>query len=70
MKVTIAPCAPARISGTAAAGKVVGRSPLLRIAEAVCEDCQYGVTVEVLDAAGNCEAILGDVTSDDDVELF
>lgn len=65
MKVTIAPCAPARITV-----KVVGRSPLLEIAEAVLDDCKEGVTIEVLDAKGQCEAVLGSTQDNDDIELF
>lgn len=67
MKVTIAPCAPAKVSG-----KVATRSPLLEIAEAVFEDCKHQVTVEVLDAEGHREAVLGGEQEGDgdDIELF
>ncbi|CAO3357463.1 hypothetical protein [Azospirillum palustre] len=64
MKVTISPCSPHKI-----AGKLRSSSPLLEIAQAISDDCEHGVTVEVLDDAGKTAAIFG-MQSDDDVELF
>ncbi|WP_376960285.1 hypothetical protein ABNQ39_21270 [Azospirillum sp. A26] len=64
MKVTISPCSPHKI-----AGKLRSFSPLLEIAQAISDDCEHGVTVEVLDDAGKTAAVFG-MQSDDDVELF
>lgn len=64
MKVTISPCSPSKITG-----KLRSSSPLLEIAQAISDDCEQDVTVEVLDDCGKTAAVFGK-RSDDDVELF